>query len=116
VSEEISTEVEKYLRLCGFSERDISQSVIDTRLYHDLNVYGDIAETCVDMLESEYSVDLTGFVFDRYFPEEYIGDTALQAFIYQVVPFLGKRKRNARNFEPIRLSDLEIVIRNKSCL
>lgn len=96
------------------SERKILNSNSETRLYHDLNIYGDIAETFVEVLESEYSVDLTGFVFDRYFPEEYIGNTALQAFIYQVVPFLGKRKRNARDFEPIRLSDLQIVIRNKS--
>ncbi len=114
VSNKISPEVEKYLRQCGMSERKILNSNSETRLYHDLNIYGDIAETFVEVLESDYSVDLTSFVFDRYFPEEYIGDTALQAFIYQVVPFLGKRKRYTRNFEPIRLSDLEMIIRSKS--
>lgn len=114
MSEAINPEVVKYLRLCGVSERSILQSTKDTRLYHDLNIYGDIAETFVEVLESDYSVDLTNFVFDRYFPKEYIGDTTLQAFIYQIVPFLGKRKRNARNYEPIRLSDLQIIIRDKS--
>lgn len=114
MSEAINPEVGKYLRLCGVSERSILQSTKDTRLYHDLNVYGDIAETCVEVLETEYSVDLTNFVFDRYFPSEYIGDSALQALIYWIIPFLGKRKRNTRSFEPIRLSDLEIIIRDKS--
>lgn len=114
VNDSISSEILDYLRRCGISEKDILQSTRDTRLFHDLNIYGDVAEACVETLELEYSVDMSSFEFDRYFPSEYIGETPFKRVANWFFPLLGRRRRMTTYFEPIRLSDLEMVIERRS--
>jgi len=47
------------------------------RLYQDLNIYGDIAEAYMNVLADRYHVNMAGFEFDSFFPQEFAGKSAL---------------------------------------
>ncbi len=61
---ELSIELRDYLKRCGLSEAKIAQCSGGTRMYHDLGLYGDIAEACIGVLADHYDVDLSGFEFE----------------------------------------------------
>jgi len=42
----------------------------ETRIYHDLNVYGDDAEEFLVAYAEMFNVNLSCFVFSDYFPDE----------------------------------------------
>ncbi|WP_195764095.1 DUF1493 family protein [Pseudoduganella rivuli] len=76
-----------WLRKCGLSNRLLNQCQLQTRLYHDLGLYGDIAETYMDELAESHGVDLSDFVFERYFPSEFPGNTWVARFLVSHMPF-----------------------------
>ena len=49
-----------------------------TRLYHDLNIYGDDAEEVMTKFSEMFDVDLSEFSFMDHFPDE--GDQILPEF------------------------------------
>jgi hypothetical protein len=56
---DLSIELREYLKRCGLPNNKIMQCSGGTRMYHDLGLYGDIAEGCMDLLAKGYHVDLS---------------------------------------------------------
>jgi Protein of unknown function (DUF1493) len=110
---EASPQVRDYLRRCGLSRRRLAQCTGNTRMYHDLGLYGDIAESYMEELASHYKVDLDGFEFDRYFPPEFVGGNALVRTLLSVVPFAGRAARQRRQYPPLTLEMIDRVMRTK---
>ena len=50
-----------------------------TRLYHDLNIYGEDAEEFLNKYAEVFNVSLNSFPFTDYFPDE--GDTLLPSLL-----------------------------------
>jgi hypothetical protein len=113
MTSELSIELQEYLKHCGLSERRIAQCSGNTRMYHDLGLYGDIAETCMEVLADHYHVDLTGFEFDSYFPPEFAGKNALISIFLSIVPFAGYLARQRGKYSPLTLEMIENVMRAK---
>lgn len=82
-------------------------------MYHDLDLYGDIAEGCMELLAKDYRVDLSGFEFEKFFPSEFVGNNRFTAFLLQLVPFAGKIARQRGNYLPLTLELIDRAIRTK---
>lgn len=110
--------VRDFLKHCGVRKRLIAQSTSETRLYHDLGLYGDVAEASMEALEERYSVDMSQFRFERYFPPEFIGNSNFRSLIYSAIPLLGHlhRRRNRSNYKPLNLAVVDEVIKAKRWL
>jgi hypothetical protein len=90
-----------YLRKLGYSEQRIAGMNINTRLFHDLGAYGDNSLEDIQLLEEEFSVDLTGFEFAKYFPPEFEGRNRFEAFLISCIPFAMRVIRNRRSYAPL---------------
>ena len=101
--------VERFLVEAGCSESVRSKCTLDTRLYHDLGVYGDEAHDYMRTLSESFGVDLSGFDFDEYFPREFPGGNWVERTIRWLVPGLG-RPRPASQYRPITLAAVEKAI------
>jgi len=106
----------EYLIKCGISEKEVNKCTLDTRLYQDLGIYGEIAEECIETLRAAYCVDLDTFDFDKYFPQEYPGATRLSKFLLWQFPFVGCLVRHKIAYRPVTLRMIGDVIRSKRWL
>lgn len=113
VANNLSTELREYLKRCGLSERKIAQSNIRTRMYHDLGIYGDIAEADMELLADHYRVDLSGFEFDKFFPPEFAGKSPLARVLYSIVPFSDYLTKATGDYLPLTLEMIERAILTK---
>lgn len=97
-----------YLRECGISTRKISRLTLDSRLYHDLGIYGDEAEGCMEALQTEFGVDMSGFDFSDYFPPEFPGRNGLTATLITFLPLSVRRLyvHADSNYKPVTLTML----------
>jgi len=87
----------------GYSEAKISKLNNSTRLFHDLNEYGDNADDIVNTL-IKFDVDMTGFEISDYFPEEFLGNNFLTRELLSFLPrhiFLRNRHFHAFTIEMI---------------
>ena len=84
----LSDRLKVYLRKCGYAKKKVENFSDDTRLYHDLGVYGDVAESHMELLAEAFGVDMTGFEFDEYFPQEFPGKTLMSSIALSVIPGL----------------------------
>lgn len=109
----LSRELRGYLKHCGLSERKIAQCRSSTRMYHDLGLYGDIAEAYMEVLADQYRVDLGGFEFDKFFPPEFAGKNPLVAALLSIVPFAGYVARQRGEYLPLTLGMIENLMRDK---
>jgi len=110
---ELSSELCEYLRQCGLSNGNIAKCNGDTRLYQDLNIYGDIAEAYMNVLADRYHVNMAGFEFDSFFPQEFAGKNALARALLWITPFAGTLARRSGEYEPLTLNMLDQVIHSK---
>lgn len=113
MANDLSTELREYLKRCGLSESKIAQCSISTRMYHDLGLYGDIAEADMGVLADYYLVDLSGFEFDKFFPPEFAGKSPLARVLHWIVPFYGKLVRGNGKYLPLTLEMIERAMRTK---
>jgi|KBSMisStandDraft_5_1062788.scaffolds.fasta_scaffold287874_2 hypothetical protein len=96
-----------YLVALEFSEEEIAQMSMNTRLFHDLGFYGDTAEDLIRVLERRFGVDLSKFRFDRYFPPEFEGRNKFEAFIRNIaVPIESRLIRDRDQYAPLSLGML----------
>lgn len=111
----LSTELKEYLKRGGLSKKKIMQCSADTRMYHDLGFYGDIAEAWIDMLVVEYHVDLSGFEFEKFFPPEFEGEDMLTCTVLWLVPFAAAivRRRKRDTYLPLTLGMIDNMIHTK---
>ena len=92
------------------SKGEIAQCTPSTRLYHDLGLYGEIAENCIAVLIDHYHVDMDGFVFDDFFPREFPGDTTVARLFFWLTPLAGWALRRRQSYLPLTLNVIEMVI------
>ena len=104
---ELSIELREYLKLCGLSKNKIAQCTADTRMYHDLGLYGDIAEACMEELADHYHVDLSNFEFHKFFPPEFAGKNVLVMVLFSILPIFGYVIRRRGEYLPLTLQMIE---------
>jgi hypothetical protein len=92
-----------YLKELGYPERKIANWSMETRMYHDLGLYGDSAIEDVGFLAARFCVDMSNFVFDDYFPPEFEGRNWLEAVIFSSIPFLHRVLRRRKTYRPLTL-------------
>lgn len=109
----LSSELCEYLKGCGFSKKIIEKCTPNTRLYHDLGVYGDVAEGCIEVLCDRCHVDISGFEFDEYFPREFIGENSFIRTLFWAVPFFGREARRHGKYSTLTMMMIESAIRAK---
>ncbi|PJK13863.1 hypothetical protein CO613_09020 [Lysobacteraceae bacterium NML07-0707] len=111
--DELSAELREYLKRCGLSENKIAQCNGRTRLYHDLGIYGDIAEACMEVLAECYRVDLSSFEFEKFFPREFAGKNILTRALLWIVPLASNTARQRGEWLPLTLKRIDHAIHNK---
>ncbi len=109
----ISTVLIRYLMLCGLPAKTIALCDHNTRMYHDLGIYGDIADSCMEVLAEHFGVDLSGFEFEQFFPREFEGKSVLTRVLLWLVPFAGAVARRYGKWSPLTLARIDRAIRNK---
>ena len=82
-------------------------------MYHDLGLYGDIAEAYMDVLAGPYQVDLRAFEFEKYFPPEFTGKNTLTRTLLWIMPFLGRAARQRNEYSPLTLERIDRALRSK---
>ena len=113
MASELATELRGYLKYCGLSESKIAQCSSSTRMYHDLGLYGDIAEAYIEVLAERYHVDLSGFEFEKFFPHEFAGKSALARALLWILPFAGSAARQRNEYLPLTLERIDRAMRSK---
>jgi hypothetical protein len=115
VENELSIELRDYLKKCFLSKRKVAQCNCNTRLYHDLGVYGEIAECWIERLIVDYHVDLSGFEFEKFFPPEFEGEDMLTCTVLWLVPFAAAivRRRKRDTYLPLTLGMIDNMIHTK---
>lgn len=89
-SGELPDFLKQYLKSCGENDKKIATCHLETRLYHDLGVYGEVAEDYLDVLVNQYHVNLSNFIFERYFPPEFPGKTKISRILIWNFPYIWK--------------------------
>jgi hypothetical protein len=113
MTNDVPIEVREYLKRCGLSERTIARCNGSTRMYHDLGLYGDIAEAYLGVLANSYHVDMSGFEFEKFFPLEFAGRNKLSRALLWIVPFAGMVARRRGEYFPLTLDMIARTIRAK---
>ena len=113
MTSELSIELREYLKRCGLPESKIAKCSGSTRMYHDLGLYGDIAEAYMEVLAEHYRVDLSGFEFEKFFPHEFAGKNMFTRALVWIVPFAGNTARRRREWLPLTLERVDRAILNK---
>jgi len=99
---EINQKLIEFLEEFNPSKKPVTKN---TRLYHDMNVYGDEADELITAYSKKFNVDISAFRFSDYFPVE--GDS----FLYNLIRgILRKPKKELKEF-PIK--NLQEGIENK---
>jgi Protein of unknown function (DUF1493) len=75
--------------------RDVDLSA-ETRLLHDLGMYGLVAEDFLEDMHSKYPFDYSGFVFDDYFPWEF--SNRFSGFLFVLNHFIPTRVNSVKHF------------------
>ncbi|QLR79678.1 DUF1493 family protein [Citrobacter freundii] len=115
-----------FLRAARFSEKEIVTCKYSTRLFHDLNLFGDTAEDVLELLKSEFGVNMSQFKFYKYFPKEFSKDVnyidTLDVILLFRLNFLFKKyytvlrkkvKCVYKKYLPVTLCMIEASIKEK---
>lgn len=103
--------VYSYLNALGHSERKIARWTMETRLYHDLGLYGDSAIEDMEFLAGRFGVDMSSFVFDEYFPPEFESRNRFETIVFNSVPFLFRLLRGRRTYRPLTFRTIDQAMR-----
>jgi hypothetical protein len=103
--------VYQYLKELGYSERHIDGLRMDSRLFHDLGLYGDSAEEDMEILQTKFGVDMASFKFGDYFPSQFEGRTKLETIIFYFIPLLAWWRRRRTSYVPLTLQMIERSMR-----
>lgn len=112
MKKELSAEFLNYLALCGLSKKKIAQCTPDTRMYHDLDLYGEMAEDFLYVLIDDYQVDMSGLDFDRFFPPEFLSCGFPSLGYPAILPFPMIARKRA-SYQPLTLAMLDKVMQTK---
>jgi hypothetical protein len=107
----VDVRVQQWLQKCGVSRRVLSRCAPETRIYHDLGAYGEVAEAWLELLQSDYGVELQDFDFQSHFPPEFEGQNALARTLFWLVPFAGAVARSRKGYSPVTLRKIDEAFR-----
>lgn len=110
----LSKELVQYLRLCGYSDNQIAGYTYYTQLYHEMGVYGDMAYDHIIILEESFGVDLSSFVFEDYFPDEFPGRNRVQKCFFWFFSWLIPKAAIRKQYKPITLQMIGQAIMKKN--
>ena len=115
MSEKLPVNVQRYLEMCcGLSQRKIRKCRMNTRMFHDLWIYGEIAEDCIEELRDKFHVNIDGFDFYRHFPPEFHENDFLAFICSGLPPFVRWRFFDKPDkYAPLTLSMIEHAITSK---
>jgi hypothetical protein len=113
ITENLPQAIREYLKICGLSEEKIGRCNMMTRLYHDLGIYGEVAESYMEVLVDSFNVDLTTFLFERYFPLEFPGRSCLSRYLLWQIPFARRLAEKRATYDPVTLEMIDTAIRTK---
>ena len=99
--------------VCGYKISHVDRLDRSTRLFYDLNIYGDIAESCLEEFVKEFGVDVSLFNFEDYFPFEFDKFYLLDIWLIFYIPYLRKKYFNDYKYKDLTLGDLEGAIKTK---
>jgi hypothetical protein len=105
--------VNEWLRICSISTAIAEKCSMETKLYHDLGFYGDIAESYIEVLVEHFEVDMSEFEFERYFPLEFPSGPAIYGFLITYVPFFRYFLERPSAYLPLPLSRIYHAIKDK---
>lgn len=109
----ISFEVVDCLKKCGVSNKLIKNCTRKTRLLHDLNIYGEVAESLMEILEKDHGVNIFYFNFQKYFPEEFFGENLISKILFRMIPLTIIIEKRKSKYNPLTLTQIENAIKNK---
>ncbi|AWB67160.1 hypothetical protein C2869_12255 [Saccharobesus litoralis] len=99
-----------FLIECGLDKYVKNDSDLDIKLFHDLDFYGDVAESCIELLRDKYGVDTSYFIFEDYFPDEFPGNTQFQKVLVSLIPFLRKKHVDKSRYKPFTFNKIKCAI------
>lgn len=115
-----------FLKKARFSEKEMALLTYDTRLFHDLNLFGDTAEDVLEILQREFNVNMSSFQFNKYFPAKFSQDVkyidklnALLFFKLNIIArnyFISIKEKVDKiygTYHPITLDMIEMSIMEK---
>ena len=105
-----SPEFLKFLKKTGFNDFCKSEQDLDKRLYHDLGIDEDIAEEILELLKSEFDVEISQFNISAFFPPEFQGKNQFQRICFWILPFLEKYYFDKDKYEPFTFRMIEKAI------
>ena len=71
MTEPIGELTRAFLVAYGYSPQRISRMNAETRLFHDLGLYGDDIEEMFEVMQSRFEVNLSTMPLAKYFPGEF---------------------------------------------
>ncbi len=98
----------RFLKRAGYSDRQIAGMTLETRMLHDLRLRGDNFLDTLEILVTEFDVDMSAFDWSRYTPSE--GE-----LLFPWLPIswlLGKYPRH-ENYEPLTLGMIAVALNEK---
>ena len=112
-----------YLKRCGYSLSEIESWSSETRLLHDIGLCGDDILDEFKILQDEFGVDLSGFEFAKYFPNELSRDAYLISVrrilssigLPTVANYIYKRgvERTCSKYQEVSLGMIESTIKQR---
>lgn len=100
---------EDFLLSAGLSKSVIKKAKLNTRLYHDLNIYGDEANSLVEELEKR--IHASSFRSELYFPPEFPGECFALQILHWVIPFSHQIFKTKEKYIPLTFADLMSILR-----
>jgi hypothetical protein len=101
--------VTDFLMRCGYRDDQLAQFTRETRLLHDMGLFGDDVDDELSILSTEFSVDLSTFQMRKYFP----GETGWDHFILTFFKNTSWGHRVMQKYSPITLDMIDQAIANK---
>ena len=86
---------------------------MQTRLCHDLGIYGEEAEDYLEVLRTQYQVDLSSFEFTKYFPEERPYKSFAERIVFDFLPFGLWFASRKESWQPLTLAMIDAAISTK---
>ena len=96
-----------FLNESGLDKYYNGESSLDLRLYHDLKIFGDVAESYIELLQERYGVDVSKFEFGDYFPHEFMGDSTTQRVLIWLLPFLRSKRESNIQYKDFTFSKIK---------
>ncbi len=105
---------DEYLRISGLGKALKKDKNMNSLMYHDLGIYGEIAEGYIDLLAEEYEVDVEKFNFEEYFPGEFYGKNLVHKYFFLIFPSF--RKDFKLTYKPFPVHKISEAIKSKKLI